>query len=63
MWLEVMVKGEFIIEALLVEASSRNAHNPNNASKNVSLFFGIRASGTLMTAYLSGYSLKYLRKD
>lgn len=44
------------IEALLVEISSGNESSTNN----VSLFFGFKAFGTLMTSYLSGYSLKYL---
>jgi hypothetical protein len=46
------------IEALLVEVSTGN----DSSTNNVSLFFGFKAFGTLMTSYLSGYSLKYLQK-
>lgn len=48
-------------EALLVEASG--THSNDSATKNVSIFFGIKAFGTLLTAYFSGYALKYLTKE
>lgn len=65
MLLEVYIfKKKTKLEALLVEVSGTKNSNSDGqkATKNVSLFFGIKATGTLITAYFSGYSLKYLTK-
>lgn len=57
-------------EALLVESaqevqaqeSIREEDKQAEASKNVSLFFGVKYFGVLSTAYLGGYLLEYIDK-
>lgn len=50
-------------EALVVETSKKQAAgDANSGSKNVSLFFGVRAFGYLCSAYFSGMLLEYLDK-
>eukprot|EP00744_Colponema_vietnamica_P008603 GILI01012265.1.p1 GENE.GILI01012265.1~~GILI01012265.1.p1 ORF type:complete len:471 (+),score=118.94 GILI01012265.1:179-1591(+) len=47
-------------EALMVEKSQ--GHHQSTASKNVSIFFGVKSVGMITTAYLSGLLLEYLNK-
>jgi len=49
-------------EALMVE-QSQDSGLPEQASKNVSLFFGVRSVGVLLTAYTSGLLLQLVRKQ
>lgn len=50
-------------EALIVEESQKTNHEQGQASNYVSLFFGTRAVGTLITAYSSGYLLEVIDKE
>jgi folate/biopterin transporter len=50
-------------EALIVEESQKTNHDQSKASNYVSLFFGTRALGTLITAYSSGYLLEVMDKE
>eukprot|EP00742_Colponemidia_sp_Colp-10_P002152 GILJ01002299.1.p1 GENE.GILJ01002299.1~~GILJ01002299.1.p1 ORF type:complete len:531 (+),score=67.34 GILJ01002299.1:81-1673(+) len=47
-------------EALVVERSQGSTQH--GASGNVSLFFGVKSCGTILTAYLSGFLLEYMHK-
>lgn len=47
-------------EALVVEESQKSGHNTDQASQNVSLFFGLRAVGIILTAYTGGLLLEVL---
>lgn len=49
-------------EALVVEQSQESGL-PEQASKNVSLFFGVRSVGVMLTAYTSGLLLELVRKQ
>ena len=49
-------------EALVVEESQKNAHNHEDASKYVTLFFGVKSVGTVLTAYSGGILLEYIDK-
>lgn len=50
-------------EALVVEESQKNLHTQENASKYVSIFFGARALGTVLTAYCGGLLLEVVPKQ
>lgn len=50
-------------EALVVEESQKNLHTQENASKYVSIFFGARAIGTVLTAYCGGLLLEVVQKQ
>ena len=49
-------------EALVVEESQKNNHEQKYASKYVTMFFGIRSVGTVLTAYLGGILLQFVDK-
>lgn len=49
-------------EALVVEQSQESGL-PEQASKNVSLFFGVKSAGVLLTAYTSGLLLEIVSKQ
>lgn len=58
------------IEAILVEISRDINQEYNNeeelqnaASRNVSVFFGVKYAGIFITAYLSGFLLEYISKN
>lgn len=65
-----MAFNNVIGEALIVEVSQKKAKLYNmtdeeatkEASKNVSLFFGIKSAGVLVTAYMGGYLLEIMDK-
>ena len=50
-------------EALVVEESQKHLHTQENASKYVSIFFGARAIGTVLTAYCGGLLLEVVPKQ
>lgn len=49
-------------EALVVEESQKCNHDQKNASKYVTLFFGVRSVGTVITAYSGGLLLDWIHK-
>mmetsp|Transcript_25847 Transcript_25847/g.25394 ORF Transcript_25847/g.25394 Transcript_25847/m.25394 type:complete len:345 (-) Transcript_25847:45-1079(-) len=49
-------------EALVVEESQKHGDSAEDASKYVTLFFGTRAFGMLVTAYSGGILLEYIDK-
>ena len=49
-------------EALVVEESQKSNHNQEEASRYVTLFFGVRSVGTVITAYSGGLLLKWIDK-
>lgn len=50
-------------EALVVEESQKSNHDQTKAANYVTLFFGARAVGTLLTSYTSGYLLEVVTKQ
>jgi folate/biopterin transporter len=49
-------------EALVVEESQKTSNTQQEASKYVTLFFGVRAVGTILTAYTGGLLLEVVDK-
>lgn len=49
-------------EALVVEESQKHGDSPEAASRYVTLFFGVRAVGMILTAYSGGILLEILTK-
>ena len=49
-------------EALVVEESQKCNHNQEEASKFVTLFFGVKSAGTVITAYSGGFLLNWIDK-
>jgi len=49
-------------EALVVEEAKRKGASQEEASKNVSMFFGVRSVGMIVTAYTGGLLLEVLSK-
>lgn len=49
-------------EALVVEESQKTKHDQKQASKFVTLFFGVRSLGTVLTAYTGGLLLEIIDK-
>ncbi|CAD8092194.1 unnamed protein product [Paramecium sonneborni] len=59
----VNVVGEAILVEVAAQSSRQQTNFQHGASKNVSIFFGVRAFGTLISAFFSGQLLHYFTKQ